>query len=110
VPTPEHVETFEEAKVRLELTENDIQKSKDSYLLYAIIFVCLAAVTFSTSFFIFLKYHTFLGWLIANLVTILFLSQALRFHFWYFQIKHRKLGCTFQEWWHGKPNEESQKP
>lgn len=109
VPKPEYVETFEAAKERLQLTEADIQKNKDSFLLNSIIFVCLAGVMFSTSFYFLFRHHTFLGWLIANLVTLLFLSQALRFHFWYFQIKHRKLGCTFQEWWQGKPNIESPK-
>ena len=23
---------------------------------------------------------------------------SFRYHFWYFQIKHRKLGCSFNEW------------
>ena len=44
-----------------------------------------------------------LSCLLAIAVSILSLSQAFRYHFWYFQIKHRKLGCTFEEWREGKP-------
>jgi intracellular multiplication protein IcmV len=103
-PKPAHVETFENAIQRLHLKEEDLEKSQKHFLTYAVVFVILAGFTFATSFYMAMAYHTFFGWLFSILATLLFLSQALRFHFWYFQIKHRKLGCTFAEWWHGKPN------
>lgn len=102
-PIPEHTESFTEAIQRLELNEADLQKTQQHYLIYSMVFVIFGAISFSTSFYLLFKYHTFFGWLMTVLMTILFLSQAFRFHFWYFQIKHRKLGCTFKEWWQGKP-------
>jgi len=104
VPVPERRETFKVAMKRLQVTEKEVQKIAQNYLLYSIVFVILSAISFATSFYMLFEYHSFFSWLFSILVTILFLAQALRFHFWFFQIKHRKLGCTFKEWWRGKPN------
>jgi intracellular multiplication protein IcmV len=37
--------------------------------------------------------------IVSLVVTLIGLVLAFRYHFWYFQIKERKLGCTFQEWY-----------
>ncbi|KTD14650.1 intracellular multiplication protein IcmV [Legionella gratiana] len=48
-------------------------------------------------------YQLYLGSLKAFFVSLVVMSIALvlafRYHFWYFQIKQRKLGCTFSEWY-----------
>ena len=42
------------------------------------------------------------GGIVALVVMFIALVLAFRYHFWYFQIKQRKLGCTIQEWFnHG---------
>lgn len=107
---PEHSETFEQALDRLHLTETDIQISAKHYLIYAIIFVVLAVGAIGYSFYLLLVHGTLAGWILSIAVAALFFSQAFRFHFWYFQIKHRKLGCTFAEWRRGKPFENSEGP
>lgn len=109
-PKPERTETFDQAMERLDLNKEDVLKKQNTFLSYSTLFVILAGFSFATSFFLAMQYHSFYGWLFSILMTMLFLSQAFRYHFWYFQIKHRKLGCTFQEWWQGKPNVEGKKP
>ena len=103
--------TFEDAVAKQNLTEEDLQMTAKSFLRNTTIFVICGALSFTGSFYMLIQYGTFFGWLLANLVTTLFLLQALRFHVWYFQIKNRKLGCTFKEWWDGKvSNDEEPKP
>ncbi len=103
--TPEkklRTETFEQALERLNVTEADLQLSAKLYRWYALFFLMLSVLTFFVSFYYLFKYHTFAGWILAMCVTLLFGVNAFRFDFWYFQIKHRKLGCTVAEWWSGK--------
>jgi intracellular multiplication protein IcmV len=97
-PKPEREETFEEAMVRLNLTEEDIKSALVSYRYYTLIFAVLGFVMFAYSFYLLFRYGTFLGWLLGLAVTVLFFSQAFKYDFWVFQIKRRKLGATFAEW------------
>src|ERR1700722_17899789 len=98
IPEPTHSETFEEALARQGVTEEEAQKRGNDFLTYAMVFFALGVVTFCFSFYILIVHRTFAGCLLGMSVTALFLGQAFRFHFWYFQIKKRKLGCTFEEW------------
>ena len=103
-PAAQHTETFESAMTRLKLTEADIQATAKKYLMFVIIFVGFGVFAFLASFY-FLFYHaTLAGWMLAMASAALFFVQAFRYHFWFFQIKHRKLGCTFEEWRRGKTN------
>jgi intracellular multiplication protein IcmV len=90
---------------RLQLTEDDIQKSGQHYLIYTIVFVIVAAIAFATGFYLLIIHGTIAGWILAFASTAVLLANAFRFHFYHFQIKHRILGCTFNEWWRGKPDE-----
>lgn len=102
---PDRVETFKEAIDRLGLTEADLEETSKRYLTYTVIFVILAAIAFATGFYLLLVHGTISGWILAFVCTVLLLVQAFRFHFWHFQMKYRKLGCTFSEWWRGKPDD-----
>ncbi|MCL5975534.1 MAG: type IVB secretion system protein IcmV [Gammaproteobacteria bacterium] len=104
-PVAEKKETFEEAMARLNLTEDDVVKIQRNYLIYAVLFVCLGAALFLFSLYLLFHHASFYGWLLALVSAGLCGAQAFRFHFWYFQIKFRKLGCTFEEWRRGKPDE-----
>ena len=96
-------ETFDEAMKRLELTEEDIQKSQNNYLLFASLFVLCGVLTLVFSFYLIFHHKTFSGMILGFVTSTLFFVYAFRYHFWYFQIKHRKLGCTIDDWLHGKP-------
>lgn len=90
-------ETFEEALVRLNLTPEDIAQRKIEFTRLLFFFVGLSLIVI-----LYGLYMAFTGGLVSSLIafclSLYCLTQAFRFHFWLFQIKHRKLGCTWQEW------------
>lgn len=97
-------ETFEEAMQRLNQTEADVKKIGQDYLMYCWVFIALGVASLVFGFYLLIHHWTIIGFLLSFAMTSLFFSQAFRYHFWHFQIKFRKLGCTFDEWWRGKPN------
>lgn len=100
---PERQETFEQAMQRFNLTEQDVVQIKSRYLYYSLLFLSLAGVVFLYAFYLLILKDTFAGWMLGMAVSTLLLANAFRYNFWFFQIKHKKLGCTFDEWWRGKP-------
>ncbi len=103
---PTHQETFEEAVKRLNITEEDIEQKKKVYVFATCLFLIFGITAFLLSFYWLFVFHTFSGFLIGLATSSLFLVQAFRYNFWYFQTQHRKLGCTVDEWWEGKLNSE----
>jgi len=93
----EREETFEEAVTRLQLTEEDIQKRKKQFLNLAISFGVFAFVVLCYTVYLFWNGHILAG-ILGVAVTIMILTQVFRYHFWHFQMKKRKLGCTLKEW------------
>jgi intracellular multiplication protein IcmV len=94
---PEHNETFAEAIKRLNLTETDLVAKAKQFLLLAAIYVGAAILAFGYLIYLFYTGHLLPTILVIVLIMI-FLSCALREHFWYMQIKQRKLGCNFKDW------------
>jgi intracellular multiplication protein IcmV len=103
IEKPERTETFDEAMQRFEVSDADLKKISETYLFYAIFFIFLAAFAFAGGFIFLIAYGKFSAFVLAMVCVSLLLCYAFRFHFWHFQIKHRKLGCTFSEWWNGNP-------
>jgi intracellular multiplication protein IcmV len=99
---PENPETFEEAMERLNLTEDSLQTVASRYLAYAAFFVALTGVNLIYAIYLLFHHKAFLGLILGLAVCALLLAQAFRYHFWYFQIANRKLGCTLEEWRTGK--------
>jgi intracellular multiplication protein IcmV len=91
--------TFEEAMERNHMTPQAVEELSKDYLLYTFVFLLLVAVSVYLSFYLLLDRGAFAGFLVGIAVALLFGVQAFRYHFWYFQIKQRKLGGTFAEWW-----------
>lgn len=108
VPAPANPETppesFEQVVKRLQLTEKDLKNKELSYLLMALVLATVGIGCWGYSLYLLAEAH-FAGCLLSLAVGAFFLGQAFRFHFWRFQIIHRKLGCTFAEWRNGKPDE-----
>lgn len=102
VAQPERTESFAEAMQRLNVSEEELPGIARDYFRYAIFFLALAVLDFMYGIYLLFHHHAFLGFILAFAVCILILIQAFKYHFWYFQIKHRKLGCTFAEWRQGK--------
>jgi intracellular multiplication protein IcmV len=98
---PARVETFAEAVKRLRLTEQDLAATYRNYLIFTGVFLLLGFATIGFGVYLLLA-HTVFGAILSLPTAGLFFVNAFRYHFWAFQIKHRKLGCTFAEWRAGK--------
>lgn len=95
---PARQETFEQAKERLGLTDDDVKHIETNYRIYAIIFLVIGIIIFAYAFFLLFRYFTLTGWLLGLAASAYSLSLAFKFDFWSFQIRQRKLGATFSEW------------
>jgi intracellular multiplication protein IcmV len=97
----DQAETFNEAVARLNLTEKNIEDLKFTYFSYALLFFLMAIGILVYSGWLLMHLYIY-SFLIGLAIVVFLLGQTFRFHFLYFQIKHRKLGCTFEEWKKGK--------
>ncbi len=91
-------ESFKQAVNRLHLTEANIKSREKQTLTLAIIFAVLGLLLLFYAGYLAQEAH-FFGALFGLIVACIAFAQAFYNHFWYFQIKHRKLGCSVREWW-----------
>lgn len=90
-------ETFTQAVDQCGLTPEALRRQAQRYLKLSIFFLIFAILLSA--------YGTFL-WVACNAeaavtaitLAILSISFAFRYHFWYFQITQKKLGCTLKAW------------
>jgi len=94
-------ETFEQAVQRLNLTEDVLQERVKNFSRLALFYVVVAVGFLFYAVYLAI-FGSFGSFLLALVVCCLVLTQAFRFHFWIFQIQHRKLGCGIDEWYHSK--------
>ncbi len=90
-------ESFEEAVARFNLSEADINKRLKQFEQIQVVFLVL--ILFSMSYCIYLLTKGAIpGAIVCLAVVAITFSQVFRYNFWAFQLKQRKLGCTFKEW------------
>lgn len=90
-------ETFEEAKHRLQLSDQDLLERYKTCKMYFNFFIIFAfALLFYTLYLMYM--HSYLGAILSLAITFLLGVQAFKYNFWMFQIKNKKLGCSFDEW------------
>lgn len=90
-------ESFDEAVSELKLTSTDLLIKQKA--LYRLSLVMLATAVLILGYVAYqLFWGSFKAALLSFVVMMIALVLAFRYHFWYFQIKEHKLGCTFQEW------------
>ncbi len=94
----ERTETFEQALQRLQLTQAEIDQRQIEFTRLMIIYILVAAGIFAYSVWIAYAFKNIYGFFMGFSITIYGLSLAFKYHFWVYQIKHRKLGCTLREW------------
>ena len=92
-----HEETFEEAILRLNLTEKQMNDRKKIFLYSALIYLCVALLLMAYALHLFTNSHALLAIFTLTLTTFV-TTLAYREHLWYMQISKRKLGCNFSEW------------
>lgn len=101
------VESFDAAMTRLRISNADLLLKQKALFRLSMVMVCAASLIL-----IYAGYHLYHGaykaTIISLVVMLIALVLAFRYHFWYFQIKQRKLGCSFQEWFqHGLMGEKN---
>lgn len=99
VTRPKHVETFEQAVSRLRLTEADLQSRANYFFYFSLIYALIGLALLFYAVYLYL-FYTHYGGFVSLMLSIIALLFAYRENFWWFQIKQRKLGCTFKEWLH----------
>jgi intracellular multiplication protein IcmV len=90
-------ESFEDALARLQLTDDDILKQSKNFKRLFILFF-IATIGLFVYAFTMLMTHAYVASLASFGLTALLFAQTFRYHFWWFQMKHRRLGCSFKEW------------
>lgn len=98
IPQPaEKGESFELAKKRLKLTDAELKARQIGLFRLSIAMVAIAFLLLIYTIYLLVS-GGYRGGLVSFVVMLIALVLAFRYHFWYFQIKERKLGCTIQEW------------
>jgi len=90
-------ETFEEAALRLNLTEKQINDRKKIFLYSALIylFVGLVLLVYAVSL---MRKMLIVPAIFTLILTTFILALTYREHLWYMQMSKRKFGCNFKEW------------
>jgi intracellular multiplication protein IcmV len=90
-------ESFEQALSRLNVTEADLAQRIREFTRLFWIWVALLIICIAYSLHL-LSEHALRGFFPCLGLSLVILTQVFRYHFWVFQIKHRRLGCTFRDW------------
>ena len=101
----EQRETFDQARSRLNLSDADLVKLRSRYLKQCWAFLIFAVFVLAYSFYLFFE-AAYASGVVSLLITAVIVVYALRAHFWAFQIKNHKLGCTWKEWWDNQISDE----
>lgn len=100
VAEAEHEETFEEARERLHIDNAALHKQYENFRLMLTVCLVIAALLFMLSVY-WIFTGGFFGGFFVLILALIGLANAFRYHFWMYQIKQQKLGCTTQEWLQG---------
>ena len=91
-------ESFNQASLRLGLTPEDLILQERNYRRLAFFFVAVAATLLTYSLYIALSFGNIPGLFIGLGLTLYTSTLAFRYHLWFCQIKHKKLGLSFSGW------------
>ncbi len=94
---PGETESYEEAIKRLNLTQEDLDDRKKMFTQQTILYMTAALLVLAYGVYLAFQ-QQIISMVVAFMVAGLALSYAFRSHFWLFQIKQKKLGCTFKEY------------
>lgn len=94
---PEFKETFEEAIQRLNLTNDDVNKRALSFLKISMIYLFFAFCLCLYAIYLYFN-NDVMGALMCLPIISVLLSFFFKEHFWYTQMKHRRLGLSFRDW------------
>lgn len=91
-------ETFEDAMQRLNVSEEQLD-STDKYFTFLLrMYVFIALLILAYSFYQMIIVKSVLSTIMTFSLVLYALANSFRYHFWRFQIRYRKLGCSFRDW------------
>lgn len=94
---PVREETFEQAALRFNLSETDILKRQQAFGRLAAIYLC--AVFCLGVYLVYLWHrHAWSSVIMTFMLMLVVSSFAFKEHFWYVQMRHRRLGLTMKDW------------
>jgi intracellular multiplication protein IcmV len=96
--TERHRDSFDEAVVRLGLNESAILARQRYCKRLATLYLCIALALLFYAFYVWIIFGAFFGFLMTLIAVWIALALAFRQHFWYTQMKVRRLGLSFREW------------
>ena len=91
-------ETFDSAVKRMKLNPDELAAKQTALLRLSLLMCAVAGLIFGYAVYQF-YYSAYKAVLISLVLMLIALVLAFRYHFWYFQIKERKLGCSLYEWY-----------
>ena len=91
-------ESFKAAQTRLNLTDTDLLERQKGLMRLCVLMLLFSSAMFFYSLYL-LYYLQIKALVVSVVVMMLGLTLAFRYHFWSFQIKSHKLGCSFREWY-----------
>ena len=91
-------ESFDSTVTKMHLSDDELLVKQNALFRLCILMLIAAFLILTYSGYQ-LFYGSLKAFFVSLTVTLVALALAFRYHFWYFQIKHRKLGCTFNEWY-----------
>jgi len=92
-------ESFEVVKTRLNLTDEALLKKQRALFRLSLLMVVFAVLMLCST--VYQCFHgTVTAIFLSLVVSLLAGTFAFRYHFWYFQIRQKKLGCSLGEWFY----------
>jgi intracellular multiplication protein IcmV len=89
--------SFEDCMQHYGLSEADLKQRMKNSLLIARACLAFSLLMLCYTIYLFIR-HMPLSAIICIVLTLLLWAYAFREHFNYFQMKQRRLGCTFKDW------------
>lgn len=98
IEAPKRRENFTQAMHRHGITQHEVEKIRKRYLLFSYFFLTLGLgiLFYALQGLYEGRFGQFFG---SFCLTMFIFSMSFRYNFWAFQIKMKKLGCTFAQWW-----------
>ena len=97
IDTSQNHESFNTARAKMKLTDQDLVARGTALFRLSLIMLSIALCLFGYAIYHFV-YGTIHAGIFSCALAMLALAMAFRYHFWSFQIKSQKLGCSFKEW------------
>lgn len=97
IQQPTQIESFEEVRKRLNLSEHQLMARLRYYKRLYRLFMLFSIILLGYTTYVF-ALNNWMGVFMSLAVAVYSLTLTFRFHFWHFQISQGRLGCTMQDW------------